>query len=151
MAIVRTTALLTACLAALGLATACGNPDADAWESLISKGEQVEKELEELDAEQLAFFGHNPEWQLPQCARSTWEQMLNEVSGFYLLELTRELDRWQEYAEALAEAGAGRDARFISSSHLVSIEVDVGFKRQAFDKGLETFEFLGCPIYYPWK
>ena len=99
----------------------------------------------------MAFFGHNPEWTLPQCARPTWEQMINEVSGFDLVDLSIELDRWQEYAEALAEEGAGRDIRFISSSHLVSIEVDVWAKRRAFDKGLETLEWLKCPVYYPWK
>ena len=74
MDLIRIAALLTACLAALGFTTACGNPDAEAWESLISKSEQVEKELEELDAEQSAFFEHNPEWQLPQCASSPSEK-----------------------------------------------------------------------------
>ena len=77
--------------------------------------------------------------------------MLNEVSHIDLEDLSRELDRWQKYAEALAEAGAGRDTRFISSNHLVSIEVDVGFKRQAFDSGLETLELSDCPVYYPWR
>ena len=79
MALIRIAALLTACLAALGITTACGNPDAEAWESLISKSAQVEKELQELEAEESAFFGHNPEWTLSQCARPTWERMLNEV------------------------------------------------------------------------
>ena len=151
MDLIRIAALLTACLAALGFTTACGNPDAEAWESLISKSEQVEKELEELDAEQSAFFEHNPEWQLPQCARATWERMLNEVSHIDLGDLSRELDRWQKYAEALAEGGAGHDLHFTATGHLVEIEVDVGFKRQAFDSGLETLEFLRCPVYYPWK
>ena len=79
------------------------------------------------------------------------ESMRNEVSGVDPLDLSRGLDRWQEYAEALAEGGAGPDIRFISSSHLVEIEVAVRFKRQAFDKGLETLELLNCPVYYPWK
>ena len=151
MALIRLAVLLTACLAAFGLTAACGNPDAEAWESLISKGEQVEKELEELEAEQLAFFGHNPEWTLPQCARPTWERMIDEVSHVDLGDLSRELDRWQEYAEALAEGGAGSDLHFTALGHLVEIEVDVQFKRQAFDKGLETLEWLNCPVYYPWK
>ena len=70
MASIRLVALLTACLAALGLTTACVNPDAEEWESLISEAGQVEKELEELQAEESAFFGHNPEWTLPQCAKA---------------------------------------------------------------------------------
>ena len=151
MALIRIAALLTVCLVALGPTTACRNPDAEAWESLISKGGQVEKELEELRAEESAFFGHNPEWTLPQCARPTWERMRNEVSGVDLLDLSGELDRWQKYAEALAEGGAGRDLRFTASGHLVSIQIDVGLRRQAFDKGLTALEFLGCPVYYPWK
>ena len=150
MALIRIASLLTACLAALGPTTACRNPDAEAWESLISKGGQVEKELEELRAEQLAFFEYNPEWTLRRCARSTWERMLNEVSGFDLVDLSQELDRWQKYAVALEEGGAGRDLHFTALMHLVEIEVDVGFKRQAFDKGLETLEWLRCPV-NPWK
>ena len=151
MPLIRIASLLTACLAVFGLVAACANPDADAWESLISKSEQVEKELEELEWEQTRFFGHNPEWQLPRCARPTWESMFNELSPVELGDLSRDLDRWQEYAEALAEASAGRDVRFTAGSHLVEIEVDVGIKRQAFEEGLETFEFLRCPVYYPWK
>ena len=151
MALIRITALLTACVAVIGLTTACRNPDAEAWESLISKSGQVDKELEELSAEQSAFFGHNPEWTLPQCARPTWERMLNEVSGVDLLDLSRELDRWQKYAETLAEAGGGRDLHFTALSHLVEIEVDVRGKRRAFDGGLEILEMLRCPVYYPWK
>jgi hypothetical protein len=151
VALIRIAALLTACLAALGLTTACGNTDAEAWESLLSKSAQVEKELQELEAEESAFFGHNPEWTLPQCARPTWERMFDEVSHVDLGDLSRELDRWQKYAEALAEGGAGRNLHFTAVGHLVEIEVDVQFKRQAFDEGLETLEFLGCPVYYPWK
>ena len=149
MALIRIAALLTACLAALGPTTACGNPDAEAWKSLISKSGQVERELEELQAERFAFFEHNPEWTLPQCARPTWEHMLNEVSHVDLGDLSRELDRWQEYAEALAEGGAGHDTRFTAAGHLVEIEVDVRGKRRAFDRGLETLEWLRCPVYYP--
>ena len=85
----------------------------------------MKRKLEELRAEESAFFGHNPEWTLPECARPTYEHMRNEVSGVDLLDLSMELDRWREYAEALAEGGAGRDLRFTASSHLVSIEVDV--------------------------
>ena len=151
MAPIRIAALLTVCLAALGFTTACGNPDAEAWESLISKGEQVEKELEELTAEHLVFFGHNGGPTSLQCARPTLERMLNEVSHVDLGDLSWELDRWQKYAEALAEGGAERDLHFTATGHLVEIEVDLGFKRQAFDKGLETLEFLRCPVYYPWK
>ena len=151
MASIRLVALLTACLAALGLTTACGNPDAEAWESLLSKSAQVEKELEELQAEQSAFFGHNPEWTLPQCARPTWERMFDEVSHVDLGDLSRELDRWQKYAEALAEGGAGRNLHFTAVGHLVEIEVDVWGKRRAFDGGLETLELLNCRVYYPWK
>ena len=77
--------------------------------------------------------------------------MLNEVSHVDLGDLSRELDRWQEYAEALAEGGAGRDSRFTADGHLVEIEVDVRGKRRAFDGGLETLEWLRCPVYYPWK
>ena len=150
MALIRLAALLTACLAALGATTACGNPDAEAWESLISKGGQVEKELEELRAESSAFFENNGEWTLRQCARPTWERMFNEVSGFDLFELNLELDRWQKYAEALAEGGAGRDLHFTAVGHLVEIEVDIWGKRRAFDGGLETLEFLRCPV-NPWK
>ena len=128
MALIRLATLLTACLTALGLTVACGNPNAEAWESLISKGKHVEKELEELQAEQLAFFGHNPEWSLPQCAKPTWERMLNEVSHVDLGDLSRELERWGEYAEALAKEGAGRDLLFTSRSHLVEIEVDYSLR-----------------------
>ena len=148
--LIRIAVLFTACLAALGPVTACGNPDAEAWESLISKGGQVEKELEQLQAEELAFFGYNSEWTLPQCARPTWGHMQNEVSGYDLFELSLELDRWQKYAEALAEGGAGSDLHFTASGHLVEIEVDVQAKRRAFDKGLETLEWLRCPV-NPWK
>ena len=139
MALIRLAALLTATLAALGPTTACGNPDAEAWDSLISKGGQVEKELEELDSEYEVVLGHNPGWQLPRCAVPTWERMLNEVSPVDLGDLSRDLDRWQEYAQALAEAGAGSDLHFTAQMHLVEIEVDVQFKRQAFNEALETF------------
>jgi hypothetical protein len=151
VALIRLAALLATCIAALGIITACGNPDAEKWESLISQSAQIEKELLELQAEESAFFGHNPESTLPQCAKPTWESMRKEVSGYDLVELSLELDRWLEYAEALAEGGAGRDIHFTALGHLVEIEVDVQFKRQAFDEGLETLEFLGCPVYYPWK
>ncbi len=150
MALIRIAALLTACLAALGPTTACRNPDAEAWESLISKSGQVEKELEELRAERSAFFEYNPEWTLRRCARPTWERMFNEVSGFDLFELNLELDRWQKYAVALEEGGAEHDLHFTALGHLVEIEVDVQAKRRAFDKGLETLEFLRCPV-NPWK
>ncbi len=107
VALIRRAALLTACLAALVLTTACGNPDAEAWESLIAKGGQVEKELEDLQAEHLAFFQKNGKGPVMVCARPTLERMVHEVSGFDLLDLSWELDLWQEYAEGLAEGGAG--------------------------------------------
>ena len=151
MCLIRLAALLTVCLAALGPAAACGNPDAEAWESLISRSGQVEKELEELDWEYEVVLGHNPGSTLPQCAVPTWKRMLEEVSGIDLLDLSRDLDRWQEYAEALAEAGAGHDVRLTARIHLVEIAAAVSLKRQAFDEALETLEFIGCPIYHPWK
>ena len=93
MALIRITAMLTVCLAALGPTIACGNPDAEAWESLISKSEQVEKELEQLQAENLAFFGYNGGSASRQCARPTLKHMLNEVGHFDLEVLSQELDR----------------------------------------------------------
>ena len=149
MTLIRLAAVLTACLAAFGPSTGCANSDAEKWKSLVSKSEEVEKELEELRAEELAFFLNNPEWTLRRCARPTWEQMRSDVSGFDLLELNMELDRWQKYAEVLADAGAGSDLHFISLTHLVEIEVDVWAKRRAFDKGVETLAFLRCPV-NPW-
>ena len=146
MALIRLATLLTACLAVLGPATACRNPDAEAWESLISKGGQVEKELEELEAEQSAFFGKNGMETLRQCM----PDLQGMYSVFDLLDLSWELDRWQKYAVALEEGGAGRDLHFTASRHLVEIEVDVQAKRRAFDKGLETLEWLRCPV-NPWK
>lgn len=151
VALVRLATLLAATLTALGPTTACGNPDADAWESLISRSGQVEKELEELDWEYEVVLGHNSGSTLPQCAVPTWESMLNEVSPVDLGDLSRELDRWQEYAQALADAGAGREVQLTASWHLTEIQVDVQGKRQAFDGALETLEWLNCPVYYPWK
>ena len=77
--------------------------------------------------------------------------MLNEVSHVDPVDLSLDLDRWRKCVEALAEGGAGRDLHFTALGHLAEIEVDVQFKRQAFYKGLETLEFLGCPVYYLWK
>ena len=146
MALIRIAALLTVCLAALGPTTACGNPDAEAWKSLISESGQVEKELEELHGEQRAFFGKNGMSTLRQCM----PDLQGMYSGFDLLDLSWELDRWQKYAEALAEGGAGRDLHSTARGHLVEIEVDVGHKRRAFERGLEILEFLRCPV-NPWK
>ena len=77
--------------------------------------------------------------------------MFDEVSHVDPLDLSRELDRWQKYAEALAEGGAGRNLHFTAVGHLVEIEVDVWGKRRAFDGGSETLELLNCRVYYPWK
>ena len=33
----------------------------------------------------------------------------------------------------------------------VEITIDVQDGRQAFDEGLKTLEWFGCPVYYPWK
>ena len=146
MVLIRLAALLTAYLAALGPTTACGNPDAEAWESLISEGGQVEKELEALHRTQLAFFASNPKWTLRQCM----PDLQGMDSGFGLLDLSWELDRWQTYAEALAEGGAGHDPRITAAGHLGVIKSDVWAKRQAFDRGLEFLEMLRCPV-NPWK
>ena len=149
---IRIALLLTACLTALGPTAACGNPDAEAWESLISNGEQVENELEELDAERSSFYSSNPGWTFRQCAGPISNPLDFESIDFSfdLLDLSWELHQWREYAEALAEAGTGRDARFISSGHLAEIKVDLWDKRQAFDKGLGTIDLFGCPV-NPWK
>ena len=125
-------------------------PDAEAWEYHIAKGGQVEKELEDLEAEHLAFFQKNGRGPVMACARPTLERMVHEVSGFDLLDLSWELDLWQEYAEGLAEGGAGLDLQMTVAGHLAVIEGDVWAKRQAFDRWLKTLEMLRCPV-NPWK
>ena len=152
MALIRIAALLTSCLVALGVSIACGNPDAEAWERLISDGEQVAKDLEELQEERSAFYSSNPGWTFRQCAGPISDPLDFESIDFSfdLLDLSWELDQWREYAEALTQAGTRRDARFISSGHLAKIKVDLQGKRQAFDRGFATIDFFGCPV-NQWK
>lgn len=116
------------------------------WEPLIADGVRVEEELESLRTEVRNFFGREriAVCEKPISIRPIVTCMNDEVSDFDLLDLSRELNRWQKYADGLAALGAGPDLRITSAGHLASIEWKVSVRRFAFERGLRTLEFLGC-------
>ena len=116
------------------------------WGPLIADGVRVEEELESLRTEVRNFFGTEPiaVCEKPILIRPIVTCMNDAVSGFDLLDLSRELDRWQKYADGLAALGAGPDLRITSAGHLAGIEWKVPVRRFAFERGLRTVEVLGC-------